>query len=87
MRSVLQAYAFWPGCSRDIGAFVKRCSACTVYQIKPDAPPFVPMANLACGQNVPRIKYTGVQLALVDDYLEKFYSMGQKVHAGLLIYV
>ena len=47
MRSVLQAYAFWPGCSRDIVAFVKRCSACIVYQIKPDAPPLVPIAEKA----------------------------------------
>ena len=38
MCSVLQVYAFWPGCSQDIVAFVKRCSACTVYQIKPDVP-------------------------------------------------
>ena len=47
MRSVLQAYAFWPGCSWDIFAFVKRCSACTVYQIKPDAPPLVPIVEKA----------------------------------------
>ena len=50
MRSVLQAYAFWPGCSREIVAFVKRCSACTnctVYQIKLDAPPLVPIAEKA----------------------------------------
>ena len=45
MHSVLQAYAFWPGCSQDIIAFVKRCSACTVYQIKLDAPPLVLIAE------------------------------------------
>ena len=47
MRSVLQVYAFWPGYSRDIVAFVKRCSACTVYQIKLDASPLVPIAEKA----------------------------------------
>ena len=47
MHSVLQAYAFWPGCSRDIVASVKRYSACTVYQIKLDALPLVPIVEKA----------------------------------------
>ena len=47
MHSVLQAYAFWLGCSWGIVAFFKRCSACTVYQIKLDTPPLVPIAEKA----------------------------------------
>ena len=46
MKQMLQAYAFWPGFSKDIDEFVRRCDACTIYQTKSDRPSLSPIADL-----------------------------------------
>ncbi len=46
MKQMLQAYAFWPGFSKDIDEFVRRCTACTIYQTRSDRPSLTPIADL-----------------------------------------
>ena len=40
------AYAFWPGFSKDVDNYVRRCDACIIYQTKSDHPPLSPIAEL-----------------------------------------
>ena len=45
MKSLISAYAFWPGYSRDIQDFIKQCSSCTIYQNFSPRTPLEPVAN------------------------------------------
>ena len=45
MKSLLQSFAYWPGFSKDVDSFVKRCQACTVYQNKADKAPLKSVAS------------------------------------------
>ena len=60
MKQMLQAYAFWPGFSKDIDEFVRRCTACTIYQTRDDRPSLTPIAdNETAAYNKISIDLTG----------------------------
>ena len=46
MKSMLKAYAFWPGCGSEIDQFVKRCSHCTIHSLQSDKPALEPICNI-----------------------------------------
>ena len=46
MKQTLQAYAFWPGFSKDVDNYVRRCDACTIHQTRSDRPSLSPIAEL-----------------------------------------
>ncbi len=45
MKALVQSCAYWPGFSKDIDEFVRRCQACTVYQTKTDRAPLQSVAS------------------------------------------
>ena len=45
MKSIAQSCVYWPGFSKDINDYVRRCSSCTAYQCHSDKPPIIPVAE------------------------------------------
>ena len=46
MKQLLKSYAFWPGFSKDVDEYVRRCTACTIHQARGDRPSLSPIADL-----------------------------------------
>lgn len=46
MKAMLRSYAYWPGMTRDIEEFVRKCIPCVTFQQRGDAAPLIPVAEM-----------------------------------------
>ena len=46
MKATLRAYCYWPNMSKDIADFCRTCVPCTTFQLRSDAAPLVPVAEI-----------------------------------------